>query len=162
MIWKIDVINRKIAIYISKSTQLIFTKLGAKMHHTNTSLFQEFFFQNDDVSKNQQYSIFCNFLARPIFLHMAWLTYKLCSRHFQPQNWVGRSVGRHLKYTNFLLADSCVKVTKKRRVNKLWVFDWPRHAKITSYSEHFEKICLYVQFSANQSFTRNFFVTFLH
>ena len=67
-----------------------------------------------------------------------------------------------LKYTNFLLADSCVKVTKKRRVNKLSVFDWLRHAKITSYSEHFEKTCLFVQLSANQSFTRNFFATFLH
>ena len=67
------------------------------------------------------------------------------------------------QYTNFLLADSCVKLTKKRRVNKLWVFDWPRHAKINSYSEYFWKKNAYkVQFSANQSFTRNFFVTFIH
>ena len=62
----------------------------------------------------------------------------------------------------FPISRIMLKVTKKRRVNKLWVFDWLRLAKITSYSEHFEKICLYVQFSADQSFTRNCFVTFLH
>ena len=32
----------------------------------------------------------------PVVSAKAWITNKLCSRHFQPQN-VSRSVGRHLK-----------------------------------------------------------------
>ena len=41
--------------------------------------------------------------------------------------------------------------------------DWPKHAKVTSYSGQFEKKYVYVEiFSKYQSFTRRFFVPFSH
>ena len=55
---------------------------------------------------------------------------------------------KKIEYTNFLLADSGVKVTKKRRVNKPLVFDWLRHAKITSYYEKYDYMCNFQQIRA--------------